>query len=54
MSELMKIEEVNDENLARIAAMIGQVDTSRPEAAAGLPRLAIEQQNENKEAAGRG
>ena len=49
MSELMKIEEVNDENLARIAAMIGQVDTSRPEAAAGLPRLAIEQQNENKE-----
>ena len=29
MSELMKIEEVNDENLARIAAMIGQVDTSR-------------------------
>jgi len=45
----MKIEEVNDENLARIAAMIGQVDTSRPEAAAGLPRLAIEQQNENKE-----
>lgn len=49
MSELMKIDEVNEENLAKVAAMIGQVDTSRPEVAAGLPRLAIEQQNENKE-----
>ena len=49
MSELMKIDEVNEENLAKVAAMIGQVDNSRPEVAAGLPRLAIEQQNENKE-----
>ena len=45
----MKIDEVNEENLAKVAAMIGQVDNSRPEVAAGLPRLAIEQQNENKE-----
>tara|TARA_R110000824_G_scaffold627_10_gene3929 strand:- start:1121 stop:1957 length:837 start_codon:yes stop_codon:yes gene_type:complete len=48
MSAVMKIEEINEENLAKIAAMIGQTDTSRP-AAAGLPRLAIEQQNETSE-----
>tara|TARA_R110000823_G_scaffold81397_5_gene185198 strand:+ start:5838 stop:6662 length:825 start_codon:yes stop_codon:yes gene_type:complete len=44
----MKIEDFNDENVAKIAAMIGQVDVNS-KAAVGLPRLAIEQQNETKE-----
>ena len=48
MSAVMKIEDFNDENVAKIAAMIGQVDES-VSATAGLPRLAIEQQNETKE-----
>ena len=48
MSTVMKIEDFNDENVAKIAAMIGQVDVNS-NAAVGLPRLAIEQQNETKE-----
>lgn len=48
MSAVMKIEEFNEDNLAKIAAMIGQVDSSKA-ATAGIPRLAIEQQNETKE-----
>jgi len=48
MSTIMKIEDFNDENVAKIAAMIGQVDVNS-NAAVGLPRLAIEQQNETKE-----
>tara|TARA_R110000803_G_scaffold47434_4_gene98943 strand:- start:738 stop:1562 length:825 start_codon:yes stop_codon:yes gene_type:complete len=44
----MKIEDFNDENVAKIAAMIGQVDVNS-NTAVGLPRLAIEQQNETKE-----
>ena len=48
MSTIMKIENFNDENVAKIAAMIGQVDVNS-NAAVGLPRLAIEQQNETKE-----
>lgn len=44
----MKIEDFNDENVAKIAAMIGQVDVNA-NATVGLPRLAIEQQNETKE-----
>lgn len=48
MSTVMKIEDFNDENVAKIAAMIGQVDVNS-KAAVGLPRLAIEQQNETKE-----
>jgi len=47
MSAVMKIEEFNEDNLAKMAAMIGQTDHSK--AAVGLPRLAIEQQNETKE-----
>ena len=48
MSTVMKIEDFNDENVAKIAAMIGQVDVNS-NTAVGLPRLAIEQQNETKE-----
>jgi len=48
MSAVMKIEDFNDENVAKIAAMIGQVDVNA-NATVGLPRLAIEQQNETKE-----
>ena len=48
MSDIVKIDEVNEENLAKVAAMIGQSDSNRS-VATGLPRLAIEQQNENTE-----
>ena len=46
MSDIVTMDDLNEENMAKIAAMIGQTD-SRPATQQGLPRLAIEQQSEN-------
>jgi hypothetical protein len=46
MNELVTMNDLDEENLAKIAAMIGQADTGGS-SNAGFPRLAIEQQNEN-------
>ena len=46
MTDLVKIDDI-EANMAKIAEMIGQKDTSSSNASQGYPRLAIEQQNEN-------
>jgi hypothetical protein len=46
MSDMITMDDLNEENMAKIAAMIGQTD-NRPATQQGLPRLAIEQQSEN-------
>ena len=46
MTDLVKIDDI-EANMAKIAEMIGQKDTSNSNASQGYPRLAIEQQNEN-------
>jgi len=48
MNDIAKIQQKDiDDNMAKIAEMIGQADTSNSNATMGYPRLAIEQQNEN-------
>ena len=46
MSNVISLDNLNNENMAKVAAMIGQTSTA-PSGVTGFPRLAIEQQNEN-------
>ena len=48
MSDMITMDDLNEENMAKLAAMVGQTET-RPASQQGLPRLAIEQQSENDE-----
>ena len=46
MSDMITMDELNEENMAKLAAMVGQTET-RSNVQQGLPRLAIEQQADN-------
>ena len=46
MSDIITMEDLNEENMAKLAAMVGQTET-RATTTQGLPRLAIEQQADN-------
>ena len=46
MSDMITMDDLNEENMAKLAAMVGQTET-RSNVQQGLPRLAIEQQADN-------
>ena len=46
MSNMITMDDLNEENMAKLAAMVGQTET-RATTTQGLPRLAIEQQADN-------
>ena len=46
MSDMITMDDLNEENIAKLAAMVGQTET-RSNVQQGLPRLAIEQQADN-------
>ena len=46
MSDMITMADLNEENMAKLAAMVGQTET-RSNVQQGLPRLAIEQQADN-------
>ena len=46
MSDMITMDDLTEENMAKLAAMVGQTET-RSNAQQGLPRLAIEQQADN-------
>ena len=47
MNDVLTLKDISNENLDKVAAMIGQKDNRKGGANTGFPRLAIEQQNEN-------
>lgn len=48
MSDMITMDDLTEENMAKLAAMVGQTET-RSNVQQGLPRLAIEQQADNDE-----
>ena len=46
MSDMITMDDLNEENMSKLAAMVGQTET-RSNVQQGLPRLAIEQQADN-------